>query len=330
MSDKTYEKDFLMRLLEGMYRIRKFEQKAAECFAKGMMSGNIHTCIGQEAVPVGACAALEPEDFITGTHRGHGQCIGKGARTDRMMAELFGKATGYCGGKGGSMHVADVGLGILGANGIVGAGISIAAGSALASKVLQDGRVTLSFFGDGAANHGTFHEALNMAAAWNLPVVFLCENNEYGVSVNIRSVTNTENLSVRAVAYDIPGMTVDGNDVLAVYEAVAAAVKRARAGKGPSLVECKTYRMRGHYEGDPAKYRDKAVTESWSKKDPLDQFRRYLKDTGISEAEMDKVERQMAEEIEQAYQFAIESPYPEPAEVLTDVYMEDNERSVIR
>jgi len=330
VSEKIYEKSFLLELLEGMYRIRKFEMKAAECFSKGMMSGNIHTCVGQEAVPVGACAALLPTDFITGTHRGHGHCIGKGAKTDRMMAELFGKKDGYCKGKGGSMHVADVGLGILGANGIVGAGIPIAAGSALASKVKKTNEVTVSFFGDGASNHGTFHEAMNMAAAWKLPMIFLCENNQYGVSVNIHSVTNTENLSVRALAYDIPGVTVDGNDVLAVYEAVAKAAKYAREGNGPSLVECKTYRMRGHYEGDPAKYRDAAVTESWKEKDPIEQFRAYLLKQGFAQEELDAIDKKMQEEIEDAYRFAMESEYPDVSEVLKDVYMQDNERSVER
>ncbi len=232
-----YSKEFLLKLFENMVRIRKFEEKAAECFTKGMLAGNIHLCIGQEGSTVGAAAALEEADYITSTHRGHGHCLAKGAKTDRAIAELFGKKTGYCQGKGGSMHIVDVDLGILGANGIVGAGIPIAAGSALASKIKGDKQVTLCYFGDSAANQGTFHEAINMAAAWKLPAVFLCENNGYGVSVPIGKVTNTKNLAVRAKAYDIPGETVDGGDVLAVYEAVKKAVDRARQGQGPSLGE---------------------------------------------------------------------------------------------
>ena len=203
----------LMSMYQTMLRIRAFETKAAECFTKGMLAGNIHLCIGQEAVATGACMALEADDYMTSTHRGHGHCIAKGASLDKMLAELFGKEAGYCKGKGGSMHIADVaGLHSLGANGIVGAGIPIAAGSALASKIYGDKHVTLCFFGDSASNQGTFHEAVNMAAAWKLPVVFLCENNNYGVSVNIHSVTNTDTIAVRAKAYDIPGKTVDGND----------------------------------------------------------------------------------------------------------------------
>ncbi len=233
MAKKKYEKGFLVDLYRRMLRIRKFEEQAKECFTKGMLAGNIHLAIGQEATEVGACAALKDSDYITGTHRGHGQCIAKGARTDLMMAELFGKKTGYCQGKGGSMHIVDAKLGILGANGIVGAGIPIATGAAYASKVWGDDAVTLCFFGDAAANQGTFHEAINMGAAWDLPVIYLCENNKYGVSTDISQVTNNEFLAERAAAYNIPGVTVDGNDVLAVYEATKTAVERARKGRAP-------------------------------------------------------------------------------------------------
>jgi pyruvate dehydrogenase E1 component alpha subunit len=320
----------LLKMYEDMLRIRKFETKLTECFMKGMLAGNIHTCIGQEATIVGTCQALEQKDFITSTHRGHGHCIGKGAKTDKMMAELFGKVTGYCRGKGGSMHVADISLGILGANGIVGAGIPIATGSGLTSKIKKTDEVTLAFFGDGASNHGTFHESINMAAAWKLPVVYLCENNQYGVSVNINTVTNTETISVRAKGYGIPGVTVDGNDALAVYEAVKEAVQHAREGKGPSLVECLTYRMRGHYEGDPAAYRSKEVTEEWKKKDPIDRLKLYLLSLGIDEKELVAIEETMEKEIEAATEFAIASPYPDASEVTLDVYASDNERSVAR
>jgi TPP-dependent pyruvate/acetoin dehydrogenase alpha subunit len=322
--------ELLLQLLEGMQRIRKFETKITECFTKGMLAGNIHTCIGQEAVCVGACAALEASDYITGTHRGHGQCLAKGAKTDLMFAELCGKATGYCKGKGGSMHVVDVGLGILGANGIVGAGLPIATGSGLASKVKKSGEVTLAFFGDGASNNGTFHESINMAAAWKLPVVYLCENNEYGVSVNIHSVTNTATIAVRAKGYDIPGVTVDGNDVLAVYEAVKEAVAYARAGNGPSLVECKTYRMRGHYEGDPATYRPKEITAEWQEKDPIKLYCQYLLDSGVSREEIDAVAAATTAEIEAAYDLALTSPSAEVSDTRLDVYASDNERCVNR
>lgn len=330
MEKDAYPRDLLLRMFEDMLRIRKFETKLTEFFAKGLLAGNIHTCIGQEATVVGACRALEKGDFITSTHRGHGHCIAKGAKTDRMMAELFGKSTGYCRGKGGSMHVADLGLGILGANGIVGAGLPLATGSGLASKIRRTGEVTVAFFGDGASNHGTFHESVNMAAAWKLPVVYLCENNQYAVSVNIASVTNTDTIAVRAGAYGIPGVTVDGNDVLAVYEAVKRAAARARGGEGPTLVECRTYRMRGHYEGDPATYRPKEVTEEWRKKDPIERLRALLLASGTKEEELAAVDETLDGEIEEACRFAADSPYPDTEEATKDVYTSDNERSVAR
>lgn len=320
----------LLDMYANMVRIRKFEVILTECFTKGMLAGNIHTSVGQEAVAVGACKALEKRDFITATHRGHGHCIAKGAKTDIMMAELFGKVTGYCRGKGGSMHVADISLGILGANGIVGAGIPIATGSGLTSKIRGTDEVTLAFFGDSASNQGTFHESINMAAAWKLPVVYLCENNQYGVSVNIHTVTNTDCIAVRAKGYDIPGVTVDGNDPLKVYEAVKEAVQRAREGNGPSIVECKTYRMRGHYEGDPAAYRSKEITEEWRKKDPIDTFRAYLLKEAIDEKELAAIEEAADQEIEAAYEFAKSSSYPDASEVTLHMYASDNERSVVR
>lgn len=325
-----YSKEMLLEMYANMVRIRKFEVRLTECFTKGMLAGNIHTSVGQEAVAVGACKALEKRDFITATHRGHGHCIAKGAKTDIMMAELFGKVTGYCRGKGGSMHVADISLGILGANGIVGAGIPIATGSGLTSKIKGTDEVTLAFFGDSASNQGTFHESINMAAAWKLPVVYLCENNQYGVSVDIHTVTNTDCIAVRAKGYDIPGVTVDGNDPLKVYEAVKEAVQRAREGNGPSIVECKTYRMRGHYEGDPAAYRSKEITEEWRKKDPIDTFRAYLLKEAIDEKELAAIEEAADQEIEAAYEFAKSSSYPDASEVTLHMYASDNERSVVR
>jgi len=326
----TYPKELIMAMYENMVRVRKFETKAADCFTKGMLAGNIHLCIGQEATAVGASQALEAQDFITSTHRGHGHCICKGLRTDMAMAELFGKATGYCGGKGGSMHIADVSLGILGANGIVGAGIPIATGSALTSKIKGTSEVTLCFFGDSASNNGTFHESINMAAAWSLPVIFLCENNRYGVSVPIDSVTNTDTIAVRAKAYNIPGKTVDGNDVLAVYEAVKEAVAHARAGMGPSIVECMTYRHMGHYCGDPASYRPASYLEEAKQNDAIERFRKYLLSSNVSEEEITAVDEAMSAEIEAAFEFAQNSPYPDPSTVADDVYSFDNERSVAR
>lgn len=330
MSKKKYPKDMLIGMYENMVRIRKFESKAAEAFTKGLCAGNIHLCIGQEATAVGAISALEKRDFITSTHRGHGHTIAKGARTDKALAELFGKVTGYCKGKGGSMHIADMTLGHLGANGIVGAGLPIATGSALASKIKGTDEVTMCLFGDSASNQGTFHEAVNMAAAWKLPVVYLCENNGYGVSVAIQTVTNTDTIAVRAKGYDIPGVTVDGNDPLAVYEAAKKAVDYARAGNGPSIVECKTFRHQGHYCGDPAQYRPASYLEEATKKDAIDGFGKYLLENGFKQKDLDAVNKAMDEEIEAAFVFSQESPYPDVATVTDDVYAMDNDRSVAR
>lgn len=328
--ENQYSKETYLEMYERMLRIRYFEEKAAECFTKGMLAGNIHLCIGQEASPVGTCMAIKDTDYITCTHRGHGQMIAKGARADRMMAELFGKKTGYCYGKGGSMHAADVDLGILGANGIVGAGIPIATGAALASKIKGDDHITVAFFGDSASNQGVFHESVNMAAAWDLPIIFLCENNNYGVSVEIHSVTNTENIAVRAKAYDIPGVTVDGCDPIAVYEAVKKAEEHVRSGKGPYLVETMVYRWQGHYCGDPAVYRPKEYLEIAHEKDPIKTFKaRILNEEIACEEELNKIEESMTAEIEAATKFADESEYPDEIEAFTDVYSSDNERGLL-
>lgn len=321
---------WLLEAYRRMVRIRDFETRAAECFTRSELAGNIHLYMGQEASGVGACLALRESDFITSTHRGHGHCLAKGARSDLAMAELFGKETGYCRGRGGSMHIVDVDLGILGANGIVGAGIPLATGSALASKIKKDGAVTLAFFGDGACNQGTFHESVNMAAAWKLPVVYLVENNRYGVSTEIHRVTNTAILSVRAAAYNIPGVTVDGTDVEAVYEAVHEAVERARNGGGPSIVETMVYRYQGHYCGDPAAYRPKEYLEEGKAKDPIEKTRRLLLELGTAAEELDSIDAAMAAEIEAAYQFAKSSPEPDSTRVTDYMYTSDNERSVAR
>jgi TPP-dependent pyruvate/acetoin dehydrogenase alpha subunit len=330
LNNNHYPKEMLLKMLEDMERVRKFETKIIECIDKGIVAGAVHTCIGQEAVCVGSCSALELTDYITGTHRSHGHCISKGARSDRMFAELCGKETGYCRGKGGSLHALDVSRGILTVSSIVGAGLPIATGSGLASKVKNTSEVTLAFFGDGSSNSGAFHESINMAAAWKLPVVYLCENNEYGISVHIHSVTNTANISIRAKGYDIPGKTVDGNDVLTVYEAVKEAVDYARTGHGPSLVECKTYRMRGHWEGDPAAYRSKEILEVWKKRDPIKLYQQFLLEVGITQEEICTIDRMTSAEIDMAYAFAIKSPYPDVSETSLDVYSSDNERCVIR
>lgn len=331
MSKSNYDKSFLLDMYACMHRIRKFEMKAADSFMKGLCAGNIHLCIGQEAVPTGVTRAMTARDYFTSTHRGHGHAIARGLRADKSLAELFGKATGYCKGKGGSMHIADMELGHLGANGIVSAGLPIATGSGLASKILGTDEVTVCFFGDSASNRGPFHESLNMAAAWKLPVVYLCENNQYGVSVNIHTVTNTDTIAVRAQAYNIPGKTVDGNDVLAVYEAAKEAIDYTRAGNGPYLLECMTFRHQGHYCGDPASYRPKSYLEEAKEKDAIDRYHKYLLDSSLAtEAELEAINQEVDNEIEEAFVFSQNSPYPDLSTVTEDMYKADNERSVAR
>ncbi len=315
------EEKLWLQMYTTMLRIRRFEEKVVELFAQGKIPGFVHSYIGEEAVAAGACAALEPTDYITSTHRGHGHLIAKGGDLKYMMAELYGKKTGYCKGKGGSMHIADVDLGILGANGIVGAGIPIATGAALSSQLQKNGRVALCFFSDGASNRGTFHEGINMASIWKLPVVFLCENNMYGISMPQKRGMAIEDIADRASAYGIPGVVVDGNDVIAVYEAVKEAVKRARSGGGPTLIEAKTARWRGHFEGDPQIYRTPEEIEEWKKKCPIKRFEEKLLKMGVlSEEKIKEIEDMIAKEIEEAVRFAEESPYPEPEEALEDVY----------
>ncbi len=315
------EHEKLVAMYSNMLTIRLFETRVGELFAQGKLPGFIHLYIGEEAVATGVSAHLGDGDFITSTHRGHGHLISKGGDLKLMMAELYGKKTGYCKGKGGSMHIADVDLGILGANGIVGGGPPIASGAALAIQYQGKNNVVVCFFGDGASNQGTFHEGLNMAAIWKLPVVFVCENNYYGISLSQAKHQTVADIADRAKAYDMPGVVVDGNDVMAVYEAAGEAVKRAREGKGPSLVECKTYRHRGHFEGDPMVYRSKEEFESWLKKDPIPRFEKSLRDMKVlTDARMADIKKEIEARIEAANKFAEESPYPEPAEILEDVY----------
>jgi pyruvate dehydrogenase E1 component alpha subunit len=315
------EKEKLIDMYRVMVRIRTFEERVAKEFAAGNILGAAHLYAGEEAVAAGACANLRPDDYIISTHRGHGHLIAKGGKTERMMAELYGKKTGYNKGKGGSMHIADMEIGILGANAIVGAGIPIAGGAALSAKMRGTDQVVICFLGDGATNTGRFHEGVNLAAIWDLPVVYVIENNMYAEATSLSNVCKLVNLSDRASAYGIPGKTVDGNDVLAVYEAVGEAVARAREGKGPTLIECKTYRQRGHFEGDLQTYRTKEEVEDWVKKDPIPRFRKHLAGMGVlREKDADKIAQEMKAEIEKAVKFAQESPYPAPEEALEDVY----------
>jgi pyruvate dehydrogenase E1 component alpha subunit len=314
-------RDTLVLMYERMLKIRHFEDRVKDLFAAGEMPGFVHLYLGQEAVAVGACAPLDDDDYITSTHRGHGHIIAKGGDVKLMMAELYGKATGYNKGKGGSMHIADPRLGILGANGIVGAGLPIATGAGLSAKLLKSGRVAVCFFGDGASNQGTFHEAINIAAAFDLPVVYVCENNLYAVGTRQSDVRKVEDIADRGVGYAIPGLAIDGNDVVAVYEACKEAVDRARAGMGPTLVECKTYRWRTHFEGEPDTYRPPEEVEAWIKREPIAPYRKSLIDQGIlTEAEADEIEAKVIEELDGAVEFARQSPLPEPASALEDLW----------
>jgi acetoin:2,6-dichlorophenolindophenol oxidoreductase subunit alpha len=316
------DKDTALKMYQTMVRIRTFEQRIMELFQQGRLPGFLHVSIGQEAVPAGVCAHLRSTDYISSTHRGHGDVIAKGARLDRMMAELYGKKTGYCKGKGGSMHIADLELGILGANGIVGAGIPIATGTALAFKMRRTDQVAVCFFGDGGSNTGAFHEGLNLASVWNLPVVFVCENNQFAESTPQRVHQKIKDIAVRAVAYDIPGETVDGMDVLEVYRVAGEAIARARTGGGPTLVECKTYRFYGHYVGDPGTaYRQSEDVEEWKRRDPIPTFaRRLVAEDMATEAEIKVIDSELQRELEEAIQFAEASPEPDLEDALEDIY----------
>ena len=304
-----------------MWLVRLFDEKVDEMFAKGMIHGTTHLCVGEEATAIGGCAVLQEKDKITSTHRGHGHSIGKGADVNRMMAELMGRETGYCKGKGGSMHIADLEKGNLGANGIVGGGIPIAVGAALTSKMMNSGYVTLCFFGDGAANEGSFHESLNLASIWDLPVVFLCENNQYGMSGSVKEMFHIENIADRAVAYGIPGYVIDGNNIIEVMKTVYDAVERARKGEGPTLIEAKTYRWKGHSKSDGRKYRTREEEETWKKRDPIAHFGRLLIESDHSTQEkLDQLKTEARQEIESAVEFALRSPMPSLDSLEEDVY----------
>ncbi|MGD8463761.1 MAG: thiamine pyrophosphate-dependent dehydrogenase E1 component subunit alpha [Anaerolineae bacterium] len=317
----AYPKELLVELFRLMTLVREFELRAIEERRSGLIPGFIHSCVGQEATAVGACLALQAEDVITSTHRGHGHLIGKGGDPRYMMAELAARSSGYCLGRGGSLHIADFDLGILGANGIVAGGIPIAAGAALAFAMRQEERVVLSFFGDGAVNEGAFHEAANLAGLWKLPVVFFCENNLYGEGTPQSGQAPIADLALRAEGYGFPGVIVEGNDVLAVYEAVSEAAQRARTGGGPTFVEGKTYRYRGHYEGDPQVYRPPGEMETWRARDPIPAFRQQLLDAGlIAVSELEEIEAAIQQQLDEAVAFAQAAPEPQSDEALQGVY----------
>jgi pyruvate dehydrogenase E1 component alpha subunit len=319
------EKPLLMEMQRRMLRIRHFEERVIQMVERGEIVGAAHSYIGEEAVAVGACMALRDDDWMTGNHRSHGHPIAKGGDVKKAMAELLGKSTGFCKGKGGSMHLADFSIGILGESGILGSSIPTAVGAALGSQLQGNDRVAVPFFGDGASNEGAFHESVNLAAVWKLPVVFLCENNQYAVTSSFKKMVASDNISDRSVAYNIPGILVDGQDAIAMYEAVSEAVARARAGQGPSLVEGRTYRYYDHSLGlsrivrDP--YRQDEEVEEWKKRDPIDIHKEVLLSQNIAtQAELDEMESEVIAEIDAAVEFAKQSPYPEPADLFEDMY----------
>jgi pyruvate dehydrogenase E1 component alpha subunit len=311
-----------------MNEIRLFEEKAYEFFLENKLRGSVHLYIGEEAIAAAVISQLTDDDYITSTHRGHGHGIAKSGNLKAAMAELMGKETGFCHGRGGSMHIADLKKGNLGANAIVGGGLPIAVGGALAQSYLGTDRVTVAFFGDGASNQGTFHESLNLASVWKLPAIFVCENNGFGISVPVQQSTSVKDISVRAAGYDIPGVTVDGNDVYAVYEAAEAAIARARKGLGPSLIEAKTYRWKGHWTGDPEVYRTREEVAAWMEKCPIKRMRaKMLADKVATEAELNAIEQKAKADVEEAAEFALSSPEPDPATVMDNVYYEAGERA---
>ena len=319
------DKELLMKMLRLMMTIREFDETVKVLVQRGELVGAAHCYIGEEAVAVGACLALRDEDYITGNHRSHGHPIAKGGDIRRAMAELLGKSTGYCKGKGGSMHLADFSIGILGESGILASALPVAVGAALGSRMKGNDRVVVAFFGDGASNEGACHEAMNLASIWKLPVIFLCENNQYAVTTNFKDTVAVENISDRASAYNMPGILVDGQDVIAVNETVREAVARGRSGAGPSLVEARTYRYEEHSEGmnrilrEP--YRSEEEVAYWKSRDPIALHSKLLVEQGIaSQEEVDSVQAEVKSAIEEALTFARESPYPEPEDLFVDMY----------
>lgn len=327
---EALDKGFLLEMQRRMLRIRAFDERASKMVKRGHIPGTVHTSIGQEAQVVGATMALGDGDYMSGNHRSHGHPIGKGSPLGPLMAELVGKATGVCKGKGGSLHLADFSVGSLGESGIVGSSIPIAAGAALSSAVLKNGKISLAFFGDGAANQGVLYESMNMAAIWNLPVIFLCENNQYALSTPAHTVTSGV-IAERAAGFGMPGVRVEeGQDVMAVFKAVTEAAERARRGEGPTLVEVVTYRYNEHSEGLRlgTDYRDASEREQWLKKDPIVLFREYLMaNHGFTNAEMDALEAEVMSEVDAAVEFTDASPYPEPGVAFEDLYTDQEVRA---
>jgi len=320
---KTYSKEFLLELYRKMALIRHFEERVKFLFLEGIMPGTIHQCQGQEATAVGVCAALNENDVVASTHRPHGHCLAKGLSVDSMMAELFGKVTGCCKGKGGSMHMGDLAVGVIPAIAIVGGNLPLAAGSALAFKMRNEKRVAVSFMGDGATNEGVFHETLNMAALWQLPVVFVVENNLYGASTPVSMTVRTKSIAERASIYNMPGKRVDGNDVVAVYEAAKEAVELAKSGGGPTLLELMTYRITGHSRRDPALYQPEAERKAAKVNEPVGRFGKYLIDSKIAQqSELDAITEQIDQEIEASVTAAMAAPEPKPEDALEDNFVE--------
>ncbi|MFL7839318.1 MAG: thiamine pyrophosphate-dependent dehydrogenase E1 component subunit alpha [Candidatus Promineifilaceae bacterium] len=321
-----YSLELMAHLFRQMTLVREFELRAIEERRGGLIPGFIHSCVGQEATAVAACAALAQEDVITSTHRGHGHLLGKGGDPKFMMAELAARSSGYCLGRGGSLHIADFDLGILGANGIVGGGFPIAVGAALAFRMRGEQRVALTFFGDGAINEGTFHESANLAGLWKLPVIFFCENNLYGEGTPQHKQAPIADLANRAGGYGFPGIIVDGSDPIAIYQAVQDARERALAGDGPSLIEAKTYRFRGHFEGDPQVYRIPGELEQWRERDPVPVFRSRLLKSGLfDEKTLAEIEASVQDQLDEAVAFAVAAPLPEEGEALQGIYADTHE-----
>ena len=314
--------DTLWFMYRKMVEIRKFEEHVWDVYTRGLMPGLAHLYIGEEGVAVGVCSALKADDYITSTHRGHGHCIAKGGKLDRMMAEIMGKESGYCRGKGGSMHIADMSVGILGANGIVGGGFGIATGAALSAKMRRSGQVAVCFFGDGAANQGIMLETINMAVIWNLPAIYVCENNQYGEHTPYHRVTGVENIVDRAAGLGIPGVTAEGSDALDVHAKVATAVDKARKGEGPTLIEAYTYRYRGHHVGDDGYYRTDDEVKFWMEhKDPIKLLGDHMcKKKVASAADLDALQQQIEQEVLEAIEFGKDAPLPSPEQAYEDLY----------
>jgi len=318
------ERELLVRMYEKMKIVRILEEQLVIKHSEGLIRGPVHLCLGQEATGVGACAVLNDDDYVTSTHRGHAHFVGKGLDLNKMVAEMMGKKTGYCKGKASHMLIADVEKGMLGGNGIVGGGIPISVGYGMAFQIQKSNRVALCFLGDGASNEGNFHESLNMASIWKVNTVFFAENNMYGLTVPVRKHLSVQSIAERAKAYGIPGIVIDGNDVLAVYEATKEAVDRARRGLGPTLIEAKTYRILGFSTGDKGGYQPEEEITEWKKKDAIERYKKFLMESGVlSGIEIEELNNKAKKAVEDAIQFAIESPYPDPESAFTGIYAEN-------